>query len=90
MFTLGKQGSEDFGMLSAMKEFTVHAFFDAQARVWCGASEELPLRTEADTLEHLLDRAAEIAPEIAIENGLVQKGDRVTIHLTVDREIAAA
>ena len=58
--------------------------------MWCGTSEELPLRTEADTLENLLDRATAIAPEIAVENGLVKKGDRVTIHLTVNRETAAA
>lgn len=68
-----------------MKEFTVRAFFDTEAQVWCGASEELPLRTEAPTLDRLLDRATEITPEIAVENGLIKKGDHLTIHLTVDR-----
>jgi hypothetical protein len=59
-----------------MKEFTVHAFFDTEARAWCGFNEELPLRSEADTLDHLLDTALAIAPEIGAENGLVSKGDR--------------
>ena len=73
-----------------MRQFTVHAFFDAEAQEWCGASDELPLRTEAPTLDRLLERATELAPDIAVENGLVKKGDHVIIHLTVDRETAAA
>ncbi len=73
-----------------MKRFTVHAFYDAEAKVWCGSSEELPLTTEADTLDNLLARAVEIAPEIALLNGLAQDGEEVTIHLTADRVTTAA
>jgi hypothetical protein len=73
-----------------MKEFTIKAEFDPQARVWCGSNEELPLTTEAPTLDQLLARAAEIGPEIAIMNGLVQTGEEVTLHLIADRVVLHA
>jgi hypothetical protein len=73
-----------------MKEFTVHAFFDAEANVWVGENEELPLTTEADTLEHLLNRAAAVAPDIAVENGLAAPGEHLRIHLVADQEVAVA
>ena len=68
-----------------MKQFTVHAEFDPEARVWCGSNSELPLTTEAPTLDQLLARAAEIAPEIGVMNGLAESGEPVTIHLTADQ-----
>jgi hypothetical protein len=68
-----------------MKQFTVHAEFDPEARVWCGSNSELPLTTEAPTLVQLLARAAEVAPEIAVMNGLTESGEPVTIHLTADQ-----
>jgi len=67
-----------------MKQFTIHAEFDPEARVWCGSNSELPLTTEAPTLDQLLARAAEIAPEIAVMNGLADRGEPVKIHLTAD------
>jgi len=68
-----------------MKQFTIHAEFDTEAKVWCGSNAELPLTTEAATLDQLLARAAEIAPEIAVMNGLAESGETVTIHLTADQ-----
>jgi len=73
-----------------MKSFTVHAQFDAQAGVWLGANEELPLTTEAETFDLLMARVAEIAPEIAVLNGLIAEGEKLNIHFTVDRVVAAA
>jgi len=68
-----------------MKQFTIKAEFDPAARVWCGSNDELPLTTEAPTLDALLARAAEIGPEIAVMNGLAESGEEVTFHLTADR-----
>ena len=73
-----------------MKQFTVHAFYDADAKVWCGSCDDLPLTAEADTLDGLLARAVEIAPEIALLNGLAEEGEEVTIHLTADQVATAA
>lgn len=73
-----------------MKQFVVHAHFDDEANVWCGSSEELPLTTEADTLDHLLARALEIGPEIALLNGLAERGEEVSIQITADKVARAA
>ena len=68
-----------------MKQFTIKAEFDPEARVWCGSNDEVPLTTEASTLDELLARATEIGPEIAVMNGLAKSGEEVTFHLTADR-----
>ncbi len=73
-----------------MREFTVHAQYDADARVWWGSNEQLPLTTEAPTLDQLFARIMEIAPEIAAENGLVKAGEEVKIHLVADRVTVTA
>lgn len=73
-----------------MKQFTVHAHFDTDAKVWYGSSDELPLTTEADTLDKLFARALEIAPEIAVLNGLAKSGEQVSIQLTADQVATAA
>lgn len=72
-----------------MKRFTVHAEYDAEAGVWIGTNEQLPLTTEAATFDRLMARVMEIAPEIAALNGHVAKGEQVGIHFTADRVAAA-
>jgi Domain of unknown function (DUF1902) len=73
-----------------MKQFVVHAHFDDKAHVWWGSNDELPLATEADTLDHLLARALEIGPEIAVMNGLAEPGEEVSIQITADKVAVAA
>ncbi len=73
-----------------MKQFTIHAEFDPKAKVWCGSNAELPLTTEAAPLDELLARAAVIAPEIAIANGLTKNGEQVTIQITADQVATVA
>jgi len=73
-----------------MREFTIHAQYDEEARVWWGSNEQLPLTTEAPTLDQLFARVVAIAPEIAAENGLVRAGEEVKIHLVADRVTATA
>ena len=72
-----------------MKEFIVHAQFDAEAKVWWASNDKLPLTTEAPSLDQLLARVMDIASEIAEANGLVARGEQVKIHLTADGVTAA-
>jgi hypothetical protein len=63
---------------------TVVASWDPEAKVWFGSCDLLPLTTEAPSLDGLLARVREIAPEIAEMNGLVRSGDTLRIQLTTD------
>ncbi|HEX4110903.1 MAG TPA: DUF1902 domain-containing protein [Stellaceae bacterium] len=71
-----------------MKEFTVHAEYDAEAGVWLGSNADLPLSTEAPTFDQLMTRVLEIAPELAALNGLIGDGEKLTIHFIADRVTA--
>lgn len=73
-----------------MKQFTVHAEFDSEARVWWASNKDLPLTTEAPTLDALMARVTEIAPEIAAMNGHTKEGEPVKIHLVADQVTAPA
>jgi len=72
-----------------MREFIVRADYDPEAGVWWASNDDLPLTTEAPTLDQLMTRAMEIAPEIAELNGHAKRGERVRIRFTTERELAA-
>jgi Domain of unknown function (DUF1902) len=72
------------------KRFDIHAAWDAEAGVWWGHNDELPLTTEAATLDELLTRVLLIAPEIAVENGLAAIGDEIEIQLVAKRAVLVA
>jgi hypothetical protein len=74
----------------AMKEFTVHAEFDVEAGVWWASNDQLPLSTEAETIDLLMKRVMAIAPDIARSNGLAQPGEELRIHFTADQVGAVA
>jgi hypothetical protein len=65
----------------ATKRFVIRAVWDVEASVWRGRCDALSLATDAPTLERLLARVRQVAPKIAIENGLVVAGDEIVIHL---------
>jgi hypothetical protein len=67
------------------KSFDVKAEWDADAGVWWCSNDELPLTTEAPTFEQLVARVLEIAPEIAVENGLASPGDEIELHVVAER-----
>jgi hypothetical protein len=71
-----------------MKEFTVRAEFDPETGVWWASNDELPLTTEAQTLDLLVARVMAIASTIAGANGHAKTGERVKIHFTADQEAA--
>lgn len=72
------------------QRYAIHAAWDAEAGCWCGHNDELPLTTEAATLDELLTRVLVIAPEIAVENGLVVIGDEIEIQLVAKGTVLVA
>lgn len=66
------------------------AQWDAEAGVWWATNDELPLSTEAPTFEELVDRAAEVAPEIAELNKLISPGDELRVRVIAERSIIMA
>jgi hypothetical protein len=71
-------------MPGARKVFEIKARWDAEAGVWWCSNDELPLTTEAPNFERLLSRVLEIAPEIAVENGLAVPGDEIELHVVAE------
>lgn len=63
--------------------FQVNVFHDIEAGVWLGVSDELPVATEADSFDELLDRVWEIAPIMALENGHRSSADDVRLNFVV-------
>ncbi len=56
------------------KIYNIQAFWDTEAEVWVGTSEEVPgLATEADTLENLNDKLREMIPELLVLNGILEE-----------------
>ena len=61
-------------------EIQVSAFWDDEASVWVAQSEQVPgLVTEADTLEHLLEKLATLVPELLELNGKPLQGELVNL-----------
>jgi len=73
-----------------MKRFDVVAAWDAEAGVWWGGNDELPLTTEAPSFAEFEARAVEIGQEMAEVNGLVAPGEPVEIHVVKKAEPSAA
>jgi len=63
--------------------FIVQVIHDPQAGCWIATNDELPVATEAATLEELIERVWEIAPEIAELN---QIGGSLRLRFVVDTE----
>lgn len=71
-----------------MKRFEVVAAWDPDAKVWWGTNDELPMTTEAPTIEEFERQAAEIAQEMAEENGLVAPGEKIELRVLRDPSAA--
>jgi hypothetical protein len=67
---------------SAKKVFEFTAQWDAEAHVWWCSNDILPVTTEAPTLDELLSHVKELAPEMAVINGLATAGDEIEVHIT--------
>jgi hypothetical protein len=71
--------------LQQRKSFEIRATWDGEAGVWWCSNDDLPLTTEAPTFAQLVSRVLEIAPEMAVENGLATAGDEIKVHVTAER-----
>lgn len=72
-------------MAGSRKAYEIRAQWDDEAGVWWCSNDEQPLTTEAPTIEQLVARVLEIAPEIAAENGLAGPGDEIELHVVAER-----
>jgi len=68
----------------ATKRFVIHAVWDAEISVWRGRCDALSLATATPTLARLLAHVRQVAPEIAIRDGLAAAGDEIAIHLIAE------
>jgi Domain of unknown function (DUF1902) len=57
--------------------FVVAVFQDAETHCWIGTSDDIPLATEAPTLDQLIERVWLIAPEVADLNGIPARDMRL-------------
>lgn len=58
-------------------KLVIQAFWDPEAEVWVATSNDVPgLVTEANTIESLLNRLAEIVPELLQLNGVASGAPR--------------
>jgi predicted RNase H-like HicB family nuclease len=71
-----KQDGEN--MLS--KDINVEAFWDEEGHVWVASSNDVPgLITEADTMEHLMQKLKIVIPELLHANGLLNEPGTIDI-----------
>lgn len=71
------------------KDIRVDAFWDGVAKVWVASSEDVSgLITEAETMEHLVDKLKILIPELLQANGQLDNGDifDIPLHLVSKRE----
>jgi len=62
------------------KDIKVEAFWDEEAQVWVASSTDVPgLVTEADTMEHLMQKLKVMIPELLHANGLLDEPGTVDI-----------
>ena len=71
---------------ASIKRFDVVVSWDAEAGVWWGTNDVLPMTTEAPTLAEFEARAKEIGQEMAEINGLAAPGERVEIRVVREPE----
>lgn len=62
---------------------------DEESALWVAVCDAIPFATEADTLDRLVARISEIAPEMAVLNGLAAKEGDVRLHLVLEMNMAA-
>lgn len=66
--------------------YTVHAHWDAAARVWATDGDDMPgLFCEAESFDALVDVILDLAPDLLRANGAEQPGDVVEILVMAER-----
>lgn len=65
--------------------FVVNVTHDTESGMWVAVCDEIGLVTESETYEGLTERVWEIAPEIAVENGIDVSTDAMRISFHQDQ-----
>ena len=61
-------------------DIRVEAFWDEEAQVWVACSNDVPgLITEANTMEHLMQKLKIVIPELLQANGLLDEAGTIDI-----------
>ena len=70
-----------------METYVVNARWDDEAKVWIATSDDVPgLCCEAATLEALIEVVLGLAPDLLVENGLIEPDAREAIPVNVIAE----
>jgi len=73
------------------KTYTVNAFWDGEAKVWCAEGVDVPgLCTEASSIEALMEKLEVMVPEMLEANGLLPLGEEEVPFELVSRISAVA
>lgn len=73
--------------MAAVRTLTVTAHWDEETRRWWAHNDEMPLTTEAETFDALVERVLAIAPEIIELNGMAAPGEAVAIKVIAARTL---
>jgi hypothetical protein len=74
--------------LESRRAFVVNVFQDPEAECWIGICDDIPIATEAASVDALIDRVWSIAPEIAELNGLLA-GAELQLRFVLNTRAAA-
>jgi predicted RNase H-like HicB family nuclease len=59
-----------------MKTYTIQAFWDDEAKVWCAEGVDVPgLSTYGNSIEHLMEKLNVMIPELLEAGGILAAGE---------------
>jgi hypothetical protein len=67
----------------------IHAEYDAEADVWVAQSDDIPLVTEADTIEQLRKKLPDVVRDVLHANEIRNRGDVEIDFVAHSREMLA-
>ena len=69
----------------ADRVYHVRAVWDAEAKVWCADSDDVPgLVAEAATIEELIEEVRELVPELLRLNGVNPDADSAPVSIVAE------
>jgi len=71
-----------------MNEYTIILTWDDEASVWTAVNDDIPIALESESLDILIERVKEAAPELLELNE--KKHTDITLHFTMEYEKVVA
>ena len=65
-----------------MTEYTIRLSWDDEASVWVAVNDEIPIAFESDSLDLLIERVKDAAPELLEING--KKHSNIALHFSME------